>query len=361
MKRLLLLTLLAGCRQLFGIEDGATVVDAPGAQLPTVGFAAASTHVDEPSGTIAIEVGLDAPADGPITVAYTAVDGSAERGLDYAFEDGTLTFAPGETVKTIECTIAEDNLDESDERFTIALAEPSGAILGASTHEVKISAIALPRVSFTMPASSMPEGQNVIVVVQVDRPSPAPLQVGYTVGGTATSGADFQPLAGTLAIAAGATSAQITLQTINDTFDEDPETVVLTLTGGPGVVVGTVAARSHQIEDNDPLPQLQFANSNESAPEGQVVSARLRLSPPSGRSVTFSYATINGTTATADVDYTFLVPSPVTIPAGEHELMLPIQTIDDGVPENEEFVRIRLELATNAQIGLSDTFELKIR
>lgn len=52
-------------------------------------------------------------------VDYCTEDGSAEAGSDYVSAKGTLTFAPGETRKTIQLSVIDDELFEEDEHFYI--------------------------------------------------------------------------------------------------------------------------------------------------------------------------------------------------------------------------------------------------
>ena len=67
-------------------------------------------------------------ADMPAAVRAPA--GRASAGDDYEATSGTLVFAPGETVKTIEVTVLEDTDEDSGEVFRLLLANPSGAVLG---------------------------------------------------------------------------------------------------------------------------------------------------------------------------------------------------------------------------------------
>lgn len=52
-------------------------------------------------------------------VDFCTEDGSAEAGSDYVSTKGTLTFAPGETRKTIQLSVIDDELFEEDEHFYI--------------------------------------------------------------------------------------------------------------------------------------------------------------------------------------------------------------------------------------------------
>jgi len=48
---------------------------------------------------------------------------------DYAAVSGTLTFAPGETTKTIVVSITGDTKKEKDETFFVNLSGPSNATI----------------------------------------------------------------------------------------------------------------------------------------------------------------------------------------------------------------------------------------
>ena len=69
-------------------------------------------------------VTLSTPTAFTVTMDYTTVDGvvdSAEAGSDYEAISGTLTFAPGETVKLITVNVYGDTIEEPDEMFGVRL------------------------------------------------------------------------------------------------------------------------------------------------------------------------------------------------------------------------------------------------
>ena len=66
----------------------------------------------------------------PVSVGYATADGTATAGVDYVAASGVLSFALGETTKTISVTINGDTTSEPDEAFTLVLSNPSpGAVL----------------------------------------------------------------------------------------------------------------------------------------------------------------------------------------------------------------------------------------
>src|SRR2546428_508148 len=66
-------------------------------------------------------VSLSAASGKTITVDYATADGTATAPADYALTSGTLTFAPGQTSKTVDVAVNGDVLDEPDETFTLNL------------------------------------------------------------------------------------------------------------------------------------------------------------------------------------------------------------------------------------------------
>jgi probable HAF family extracellular repeat protein len=67
-------------------------------------------------------VTLSATYDQPVTMSFQTVNGTARTGNnDYIARTGTLTFAPGETTKTITITVKGDNRREGHETFYLDL------------------------------------------------------------------------------------------------------------------------------------------------------------------------------------------------------------------------------------------------
>jgi hypothetical protein len=71
-------------------------------------------------------VSLSVPSAQPITVDWATADGTGVAGGDYTTAGGSLTFAPGETSKTITVAVLGDTTDEPNETFFVNLSNPSG-------------------------------------------------------------------------------------------------------------------------------------------------------------------------------------------------------------------------------------------
>jgi alpha-tubulin suppressor-like RCC1 family protein/subtilisin family serine protease len=117
----------------------ATYTFAQSTPVPTVRFAALSYRVNESDGSVTLTAQRmgDTSATSIATIA-TSADGLGRRcderttaafiQCDFVVTNDTITFAPGETQKTIKILIANDSHPESDENFTVFLVPRSNAV-----------------------------------------------------------------------------------------------------------------------------------------------------------------------------------------------------------------------------------------
>ena len=90
-----------------------------------------TTVLEGSAGTTAMTftVTLSHAATSTVTVDYATSDGSATASQDYAAASGTLTFAPGETTKTITLDVTGDSQYENAEELFLTLSHATGADL----------------------------------------------------------------------------------------------------------------------------------------------------------------------------------------------------------------------------------------
>jgi len=102
------------------------------------------------------------------------------------------------------------------------------------------------------------------------------ITVEYTIGGTATPGTDFEPLAGKVTIPAGATSATVALLPKANPANTNNRTAIVTITPKPAYGVGV----------NDQAALTIFANS------GSLYVSNLRALPGAAASTAYGTATV---------------------------------------------------------------------
>ena len=116
-------------------EDGRTYTTALATRIQgPPGFAVADAEVEEAANaTLAFAVTLSRAPSGTVTVDYATADGTATAGSDYTATSGTLTFAAGETEKTVSVPVLDDAHDEGSETLTLTLSTAAGAYLADGT------------------------------------------------------------------------------------------------------------------------------------------------------------------------------------------------------------------------------------
>ena len=192
------------------------------------------------TGTVSatFSVTLSAASTETITVAYATGDGTASAGSDYQAASGTLTFAPGETSKTITVAVNGDRLAEPNETFVVNLSSPTNANI-ADGQGVGTILDDEPRISISDVTKKEGNGKKTtsfVFTVTLSAAYDQPVTMSFqTVNGTATAGDnDYLARAGTLTFAPGETTKTVTIEVRGDRKKEANETFFLDLFGLSG-------------------------------------------------------------------------------------------------------------------------------
>jgi hypothetical protein len=170
-----------------------------------------------------------------ITVDYATADGTATDGSDYQAASGMLTFAPGETEKTITVQVNGDRLAEPNETFIVNLSgATNAAILDGQGGGTIVDDE--PRISISDVSKKEGKKNNTTLftfTVTLSAAYDQAVTMSFqTVNGTAkTSNNDYVAKAGTLTFAPGQTSKSITIEVKGDSKREGNETFYVDLTG----------------------------------------------------------------------------------------------------------------------------------
>ena len=222
-------------------SDEITLTDDDDAPVLSVDAPSVTEGAGGSTATLTFTVTLSTASGQEVTVAYADPEtGTATSSTDYqALTAGTLTFAAGETSKTVAVTVTGDNLDEGNETVVLRLSSASGATLsGGSTTLDATGTItddddAPSGVTLTVDADTATQGvqssvaedggaKTVRVTATVDGTTRFVAATTVTVavgaaGDSATEGTDYGSVEDlTLTIAAGAQSA-------SDTFTLTPD------------------------------------------------------------------------------------------------------------------------------------------
>jgi hypothetical protein len=337
---------------------GTIVNDDP---VPTVSAGNVSVSEGDSGTTNAVfTVSLTNPTSTAITVDFATADGSAVAGSDYNASSGTLTFAPGETSKTVSVAVRGDTTYEPDETFVLNLANASGATLGSGATGTIQNDDALPtvRISPVTVTEGNSGATSAVFPVSLSNPSSQTITVDYaTADGSAMSGSDYTATAGTLTFAPGETAKTITVNVLGDIVYEGDEQFVVNLSNAANATFGTSLAAGTITDDDRPT----ITASNASIAEGDSGTTSLvfplTLSNPSMQAVTVNYSTANGT-ATAGSDFTAASGSATFAPGQTTQTITVSVTGETDLEPDETFtVNLSLPAGTNATLGTTSVTE----
>ena len=142
------------------------------------------------------------------------------------------------------------------------------------------------------------DGAAVITVTRTGTTNIATSVSYATSNGTATAGADYTAVSGTLSFATGETSKTFSVPIVNDSLKEANETINLTLsnvTGSAALAAPSTAVLT--IIDDDPVPGISIGDVSVVEGNSGTTNANfiVNLTPASGQTVTVNYATADGT------------------------------------------------------------------
>jgi uncharacterized delta-60 repeat protein/uncharacterized repeat protein (TIGR01451 family) len=275
----------------------------------------------------------------------TVPGGTATEAVDYLGASGTLTFLPGETVKTVDIVIQDDLFVEGDETVNLALSNPTG---GAQLQPATSSAVLTivdddSTVQFTTNAFTVNEADGTATITLTRTGNLAfDAIVSYAVSaGTASAGLDFVAETNVVNFAAGETNQSFTVTILDDGLVEGNETVNLQLLGGVGASPGVTNTAVLTIVDDDAFGTLSFESSAFAVAEngGFATITVVRQGGAAG-TVSVNFTTTDGS-ALAGVDYT-ATSGVLSFVPGETNKTFVVPVLDDLEVEGDQTVLLTL-------------------
>lgn len=308
----------------------------------------------------------DGPASGNVTASAVTFDGSALSIQDYQFVSSPLTFAPGETTKTVAVPVFGDTLFEGNETFTLELRDVTGAAiadgvgLGTIIDNEQQPTLSVNDITVTEGDSGTTDATFTVTLSGVSNNS-----VGFGFGltnGTALEEEDFLGVGGGALIAAGMTSSTITVPIVGDTIKESNETFFLNLANASNATIADNQGVATIIDDesaSEPAT-VQFSVWRPSVSEGAgSIVVEVTRSGDLSASSSVDYATSATLQASDRSDFTSAFGT-LTFAAGEASKTITVLLTDDVLVEGNEQFLINLANATGATLGTPATSVVKI-
>lgn len=232
-----------------------------------------------------------------------------------------------------------------------------------------------PTVSVGTKAVTVSEGAGTTSVeIVLNTPAASALTIEYSLGGTATSPADYSVAGreGEVQIAQGATSGKIEIQIVDDATFEGNETIVITLddvTGGDATITNEDEAIV-TIEENDQQVVASFATTSLTQKESDgIIEITVSLSQPASANATITYSvsgtardSVSATNANPKLPADYAVrggsPGTLQIPAGANSGIIRIGlysdfVIEDGDQETEPWDPETIIMTLTGSTGVS--------
>ena len=363
-------------RTLLEADAGTLFTAAPTLVTASVGDATGREAGRESAG---VRVTRGGDLSQPLTVNYS-VNGTAAAGVDYTALSGRVTFPANENTTYIIVNPINDTLLEGNETVTVRLAAGAGySLIGGTTATATVTIISddrvanAPTLSLTATDAIASEQGNDPAVFTITRSNGdlnRALTVYYQFGFQTAQAGDFDARAyrpshalGNYAIelAAGQTSATITIRPVDDSVRENRETVVLLLDDNSlNYFVGNRTATVSILDNDAPLPTVTIAATDANAAEanrdpGTFVVTRNGSSLAAPLTVNYS---LSGS-ATNGTDYDNLTGS-VTIAAGQASATITLRPVDDASIETTESATVTLAASPGYLLGATTAATVSI-
>ncbi|MCX6022846.1 MAG: hypothetical protein NTZ05_14190, partial [Chloroflexi bacterium] len=236
-----------------------------------------------------------------VTADYATANGTAIAPGDYtALTTATLTFAAGETTKTVMVTANGDATFEADETFAVGLSNPSNTTIATGTGTGTIQNDDPPPTigigNVTVVEGRPGETLDAVFAVTLSTAGGLPVTVAFaTADGTAQMG-DYQAQTGTVSFAPGETSKMITVVVIGDNGIEETERFFVNLSAPSNATIAVAQGTGTITNDDFPTGGGGGGNGTPAVP-----------TVPTQTSVVLTFDRVNGGTVRS-VNVTLSVP-----------------------------------------------------
>jgi hypothetical protein len=282
--------------------------------------------------TTTFNVTLSPTSAGTVTVNFATANGTASAGSDYVANTGTVTFNPGDSLKTVVVTINGDATPENNETFFVNLSGPSGATISDAQGLGTITNDDGPIPAVTCPALVAP-GASFMATVNGGSSS-LDWVASYAVGAPGSPVPPYQyvplPRPQTLTLSAPGTVGMYEVRLYANNGFSLIGTCPYQVSTGPTLFIDNVT-----VTEGDAGTKTVLFN--------------VTLSPTSAGVVTVDWGTADGT-ATAGSDYQG-VGWTLDFNPGESVHQVSVTINGDTTPENDETFFVNLTNPSGATIG----------
>ena len=308
-----------------------------------------TTYAAPEGGTATVEVTLSADPERTVTIPVTKTNQGGATPADYSGVPASVTFNTGEISKTFTFNATDDSVDDDGESVKLGLGALPSRVTKGTTEESVVSITDDDKptsltVKFEQSTYRVGEGSSVVVKLTLsdDPEQNIVIPITTTNQGGATS-ADYEPIPTAVTFSAGETSTSISVTAVDDTVDDDTESVRLsfgTLPTTPATVTQVSPSETVVSITDDDVPEVtvNFQSAALTVAEGNSATVRVILSADPERTVTIPITRSNEDGA-SDQDYSG-VPASVTITSGNTSATFSVSMTQDTIDDDGENVKL---------------------
>ena len=343
------LNLLASGAEYEGVTGSVKVIINEDDSRPQVSLSAPPNPVDEGQDVI-VKATLSGVLLGPVTIPLVVTQGTAIAPDDYQVlsTPAQIVMDAGEEEGEMTIRIAEDDLLEGSETFTVELGPlPSSVDLG-SPSRVEITITDTDRATIQVPTSvDVREGSSKTIMVSLGA-SPSG-DVSVTIQRQSPSELELSPTEFPFTSTTWNTPQKVTITApLDEDFINEMESLTLNATGGghswePASVSVTITDQGRPTT----LPNVQLSVAPNPVTENQSTNLTVTLSAPLPDPVTIDLSYEHITTEPRD----FRPIERISIAANTTSASRSLIILDDDVAENNETFRIILQKPDGIELG----------
>ena len=308
-----------------------------------------------------IKVILSADPERTVTIPIPRSNQVGAGNGDYSGVPTSLTFNSGDTEKSFTFTAVQDIVDDDGESVLLSFGTlPTGVSAGSpATATVNITDDDVPTVTARYEQSiyTVAEGSSVVikVILSTDPERTVTIPIPRSNKDGAGNG-DYSGVPTSLTFNSGDTEKSFTFTAVQDSVDDDGESVLLSFGTLPAdVSLGINGESTVNITDDDvPSVTVRYEQSSYTVSEGSSEVIKVILSADPERSVTIPISKANQGGAT-DGDYSGVpANASVTFNSGDTEKSITFAATDDSVDDDGESVLLGFgTLPTGVSLGIN--------
>ena len=328
-----------------------------------VSFDRATYVIDEGADRV-VRVTLDVDPERTVTIPFVKTEVGATS-ADYGGVPSSVTFRSGDTEQMFTVTTVNDTVDDDDERIELSFGTPlpeavTTGSFGATSIQITDDDAPEVTVSFEKSSYRVAEGESVEVTVTltVDPKRDVTVEIRASGQGGATeqnnTGADYFGVPPSVTFNDGGELSQsFTITAVNDTVDDDGESIAIGFGNlPPGVLRGDGTTVTID-DDDDPGVVVSFGAAAYEVTEGASVRVIVELNKDPERQVVIPITASNRGT-TSDQDYSGVpIITGVTFESGDTEKEISFGATQDTLNDDGESVVIEFGSPLPSQVSIS--------